>query len=284
VSDLRLGLLTDLHFESPSAASARSWINPWDPAGLATRIRDALEWFGSEGVDAVAVTGDLVQDPTDAAFDEILATLSEPGLPVLAVAGNHDWDPTGAFARCAARAGVVAVSGGAAAPWGIDGADIERRPPDSILFWGDAVRDPASSAVVLSHFPVLGCADVLASAGLPYPGDLANRDALRDGLIEASVPLVVLGGHIHARITRTAGVVLQMTSGALIEPPFDASIISMSADRRTVRRVTRRLGERAHADPVFVSDDEAWTFDDGHWRRTDGEDVLPPHLDTQRDC
>ena len=51
--------------------------------------------------------------------------------------------------------------------------------------------------------------------------------------------------------------------GAVIEPPFDATIVEI--DGTSVRRTARRLGEIAVTDPVFADDDERWQWADDRW-------------------
>jgi hypothetical protein len=53
--------------------------------------------------------------------------------------------------------------------------------------------------------------------------------------------------------------------GALIEPPFDATIVEIDATSLSARRTARRLGEIAPIDPVFAADDERWLRSDERW-------------------
>ena len=76
-------------------------------------------------------------------------------------------------------------------------------------------------------------------------------------------PKLVLSGHIHARCATTAGSLLQLTVGALIEPPFDATIVDI--DPEVVSRSARRLGPVAEPDPVFAADEERWRWDGHAW-------------------
>ena len=83
--------------------------------------------------------------------------------------------------------------------------------------------------VVASHFPILSEASRLAAAGLPYPADLADRaePELRRACAASPRPKLVLSGHIHSRTSTDAGPLLQSTVGAVIEPPFDATIVEI---------------------------------------------------------
>ena len=103
----------------------------------------------------------------------------------------------------------------------------------------------------------------VASVGLPYAGDLVNRADLESELRADARPKLVLSGHIHARCSTHEGPLLQFTVGALIEPPFDATLIEV--DGVSVRRTARRLGEIAVTDPVFAADDERWQWAEDHW-------------------
>ena len=71
----------------------------------------------------------------------------------------------------------------------------------------------------------------------------------------------MLNGHIHARCSIHDGPLLQFTVGALIEPPFDATLVEIDGTSLR-RRTARRLGEIAVTDPVFAADDEVWNTDD----------------------
>jgi hypothetical protein len=117
--------------------------------------------------------------------------------------------------------------------------------------------------VIASHFPLLSEASRVAAAGLPYAGDLVNRLDLDGRLRSDGRPKLVLSGHIHARCSTHDGPLLQFTVGALIEPPFDATLVEI--DGTSVRRTARRLGEIAVTDPVFAADDELWEWTGERW-------------------
>jgi hypothetical protein len=153
----------------------------------------------------------------------------------------------------------------------VAGVAVDRgRKPPQYLGALDAAAGDAGLVLVGSHFPVLSEAPRLAAAGLPYPGDLVNRAELERRLRSASRPTVVLCGHIHARCSMHAGHLLQLSVGALIEPPFDATIVELDATALAVRRTARRLGEVAVTDPVFVPEEERWQ------RTPDGWEVEAP--------
>jgi hypothetical protein len=76
---------------------------------------------------------------------------------------------------------------------------------------------------------------------------------------------VALSGHIHTRCSQADGTVLQLTVGALIEPPFDATVVEIEPTQ--VTRSARRLGPRASVDPVLAPDRERWTWSGEGWAR-----------------
>lgn len=51
-------------------------------------VKVALKWFAEQKVDAIAVTGDLGE--TQESIEQVLRTVAEPGVPVLAIIGNRE--------------------------------------------------------------------------------------------------------------------------------------------------------------------------------------------------
>ena len=74
----------------------------------------------------------------------------------------------------------------------------------------------------------------------------------------------MLSGHIHVRCSTDDGTLLQFTVGALIESPFDATIVELDPAALEVRRTSRRQGEPAPFDPVLAPDEERRRWD-GRW-------------------
>jgi predicted phosphodiesterase len=255
---MRLGVLSDLHHE-PAPTGRRRWINPYDPTGLLPRIAEALEWFAAAHVDRVVVTGDLVEAPSSTAYDDVLSACTQPGFPVAVVGGNHDWSPEHLLREKAHEHGCALLR----AATGDELAAVEAEPA-AALFASTAV--PTSGNVVVSHFPVLSEVERLTAAGLPYPGDLDDRADVARHLQSLGRPLIVLSGHIHARCTRADGNILQLGAAAMIEPPHDAAVVTVSSDATVVTRECRRFGPVAAVDPVLADDVEQWRWDGG-WRR-----------------
>jgi hypothetical protein len=264
---VRIGVLSDLHCELEPAGSR--WINLFQPEHLDRRIDAALEWFAEARVDLILLLGDSVQFPNPSDLAHVLDRLAAADVaPLAMVNGNHDLRLGEEFAERAREDGIrllhdepldlagVAVTGVAVSPG--------PKPPQYVGRLGGWAGE-AGLVVVASHFPLLSEASRLAAAGLPYAGDLVNRADLESRLRSALGPTLVLCGHIHARCTIHDGPLLQMMVGALIEPPFDATIVEIHPATPSVRRTARRLGEIAPIDPVFSADDEGWQRNDDRW-------------------
>jgi predicted phosphodiesterase len=272
---MRLGVVSDIHWPADPASPA-AWHNPYDFGSLPARLDAAGATFADAEVDAVVAGGD-VSDAGDAqSARAVLERLSALGVPVLVVAGNHDGhEGEDRLEHCVAgSAAMLPARGRAIAGVATAGVEIERDAATRAFRWTGAAL-PAADApvrVVASHFPVLSRAERLTELGLAYAGDLANRRALQEQL-DVDAPVVVLSGHIHARESHACGALLQLSAGALVEPPHDVAIVDVGIERGEV--LVRR---RAHAlgppgpwrDPVLAPVDEAWRYRHGAWRRAAG--------------
>ena len=262
---MRIGVLSDLHCELEPAGSR--WINVFEPEHLDRRTDAALEWFAEARVELILLLGDSVQFANESDLAHVFARLAAANVaPLATVNGNHDLRLGEEFAECAHKNGIrllydqpLELDGVSIAGVGVDRGPA---PPQYLGRYGGAAGD-GGLVVVASHFPLLSEASRVAAAGLPYAGDLVNRADVEDELQSDARPKVVLSGHIHARCTTHDGTLLQFTAGALIEPPFDASILEV--DGTSVQRTARRLGEIAVTDPVFAADDERWQWTGDGW-------------------
>jgi predicted phosphodiesterase len=270
---IRLGIVSDLHWASGSHASA-SWHNEFDFDGVPERLRSALTYFRQAHANAVVIAGDLSQDGDLASTKAVLAAVKDgwPGL-VLAVNGNHECIETddqldralgteGHFLDVrGTRVKDVAIAG---VPIECEGGVFSRlRGSEADAKW------PAGPRVVISHYPLLSQAARLSCHGYPYPGDLIGGSTLAERLAEDREPTVAISGHIHARTSSSKGALLQLTLGALVEPPFECALIELSSGGSevvTCRRTSKRLGpSNAVHDPVFSADSESWEYE-GSWR------------------
>jgi hypothetical protein len=265
---VRIGVLSDLHCELEPAGSR--WINVFEPEHLDRRTDAALRWFSDADVDLILLLGDVVQFENPSDLVHMFSRFAAPDVaPLATVNGNHDVRLGAEFAERAQEHGIRLLYEEPLELEGIavTGVAVERGPvpPQYVgrfAGWGGR----ADLVVVASHFPVLSEASRVAAAGLPYAGDLVNRADLEGQLCADALPKVLLSGHIHARCSAHHGRLLQCTVGALIEPPFDATIVEIDANAGSVRRTARRLGAIAVTDPVFAADDEAWQWIDDRWQ------------------
>jgi 3',5'-cyclic AMP phosphodiesterase CpdA len=83
--DLRFGVISDVHVGSKERGAA-AYPN-------ADRLRKALKWYGNQnGVEALAIVGDITDNGSPAQWDEFIATWNahKGNLRLIAVMGNHD--------------------------------------------------------------------------------------------------------------------------------------------------------------------------------------------------
>jgi hypothetical protein len=134
--------------------------------------------------------------------------------------------------------------------------------------------------LLISHYPVLSLAGEISARGLPYPGDLLDRDELAERLLGHPAPVLVVGGHIHARASASRGPVLQLNAGALVEPPYECALVDLDRAANgglTVRRRCQRLfGEPNPNEPVLSPEQEAWRFEGGRWVENEPAESIRP--------
>jgi Calcineurin-like phosphoesterase superfamily domain len=265
---IRFGVLADVHVVQ-DVTRQEAWHNPYDFAGVEDRRDRALRLFESEAADRLLLLGDLAHDGDLPSLRRGL----RPGAfasAQLAVGGNHDGGrPTGELARAGPQSlklpGWRAVSHG---PVRLAGLRVARRArvgwasarPPALATWGDA------PVLLASHFPVLSREQPLAARGLPYAGDLIDRPALAQALLARQAPTVVACGHLHVRDSAASGPLLQLGFGAMIEPPFEATLLELAVDGGSVEvtRVAHELDEAREArDPRLVPARETWRFEPG---------------------
>jgi hypothetical protein len=260
---MRIGVLSDLHCELEPAGSR--WINDFEPERLDERTDAALAWFSEAHVDLILLLGDVVQFANLSDLEHMFSRLATADVaPLATVGGNHDLRLGDEFADCARKHGIRLL---AEEPLElVTGVGVSRGPAPPQYVGRLAGPTEADLVVVASHFPLLSEASKVAAAGLPYAGDLVNRADLEGELRADGRPKLVLSGHIHARCSTHEGPLLQFTVGALIEPPFDATLVEI--DGTSVRRTARRQGAIAVTDPVFAAGDELWQWANDHWTLT----------------
>jgi predicted phosphodiesterase len=272
---VKIGIVTDAHLCPPGTAADR-FHNEFEFAGARSRLERALALHAAAGVDAIALLGDLTNAGDEASTLEGLPLCEAVGLPVWAVAGNHDCDegagafrdrlagrpatsiqiptPSGDVAGSIRLAGLSIVACGPSRKWTLEQPDIAAWRTDTVL--------------LLSHFPILSRRAAAAAAGLQYAGDVENHKAVEDMLRARSQATVVLHGHLHQRDAVTSGPVLQLGCASLIEPPFETAQIEiepMGAD--LIVRVSHLSVEPPPNVrlPVLSPAQSIWRFRAGAW-------------------
>jgi Calcineurin-like phosphoesterase len=275
---VRLLVVTDAHVACPATTPQR-WHNEYAFAGSDQRLLEVLSSAGRRAADMAVVLGDLVNSPDQT---ELPSALVAPDVGELRfVCGNED---PPALRSTAPRDSVASVEGETLGTWlrlaGIHGvsddggatARVEDSPPGDL--WGN------DTLALLSHFPLLSRSSEFAANGMPYSGDLLDRSRWAEAILARSAPTVVLCGHLHARDAASAGRVLQLGFGALIEPPHEFSVVDFDPGNGypRVRRRTLEMGHELPAhDPALASRTQEWAFDGDRWRLLEADST---HNDT----
>ena len=274
---LRLGIVSDIHI-APEGTAPTGWHNPFDFAGTVDRLQRAVECFNLEEVDGVVALGDLTHVGDSDSVAEALAPLAAAPGRLWIAPGNHDVAlgaerlsdlrirATNLDAASIGGSGDVLADGVRLAVLDIDsvddGASFSATHGLPVDVWGDDLT------LLASHFPLVSRAVELDECGFKYAGDLVDRALLLEEVVARTAPTVVLSGHLHIRDACSTGPVLQLLFPALIEHPFECSIIELAADEGTWR--LSRLAVPLHAatfdrSPIFVPPVERWSFDGGEW-------------------
>ncbi len=278
---LKLGVIADAHL-CPGGAevwgSQNDHVTEYPDEGY----RLALNLCAREGVDAVLLLGDLSQSGDDESLERGLKLAAETGLTTWVVSGNHDcFERTGALesavervgaenARLATPAGEPAGEGLRVAGAGVESGDrgYAAGGTPNARAWGE------EPALWLAHYPVLSFADEVHEADFVYGDDLEDREEVARPLLERQAPTVVVNGHLHLRDARTRESVLQLSCAALVEPPFEVTLIEVGFEEESffVRRMSRPVlpmpdGVRL---PALSPARGEWVFEGGAWRATVG--------------
>ena len=277
MKSVRLGILSDLHRTTDSRLR-HEWHNPHDFIGHPTRMAHALAWFEQEAIDALVLCGDLTHSGDVEAMSAMLSECrAEREAPVIAVSGNHDVvhgkDVLASEIERANDDHLVEANTAGELVSGVRVASVQLAPASGyqrsrlralpeVEVWGD------EPVVLVSHLPLLSRAAAVAARGMPYPGDLLNRERAVEPLLKRRAPTIVLAGHIHVRDVHVEGPVLQIVQAALVEPPFEAALLDVRIDEDGVlvtRRTRRTSDQRAEFEPILVGPAGSWRFANGSW-------------------
>ena len=206
-------------------------------------LRRAIDDAGRRGgLDAIALTGDLLNEPeaTDAegTLLELRAEAAEAAgdAPLLLAPGNHDGDPARALATFGLEAGPREIKdyrffvfADSFAP-----GDFAARSRADRQAFREFAAGPGGPLVAIQHNPIHP--DVPETE---YPYMLTNRREVMHDYSEAGA-LLSISGHYHAgQALSTSGGVRYFTAPALCEPPFHYTMVTLTG--RQVYVEPRRL-------------------------------------------
>jgi hypothetical protein len=267
---VKLGVVSDVHWPRDASKPAK-WHNSYEFGGLSARLHAAVELFDAARVDALLVLGDLSHDGDAESLLAVLTALGAARSRLWALPGNHD---------CEERDDqLVRVASGRAAPldresWVHGGVRVTGvaivTDPERGGMRADGQPDLAHCDLVVlaTHFPMISRAGALAERGLAYAGDLLDGPRILAGLRESAVPVVVLSGHLHARDSASAGGVLQLSAAALVEAPYEVSIVEILRSEHgwTVERSCTSLRDVGELDlPILSPAFEHWSWSGSAW-------------------
>ena len=166
-------------------------------------VRAVLEWLEADPPDLVVHTGDVTADDPDDAreADFAHALLTDTGLPMVALPGNHD---VGGFSgdrfsddRLAAHRARWGADSWAfdLGAWRLVGADVYRLTEDEHLRWLDRALTTDRPIALFLHQPIC-----LVDPEQPDPGDWSVPFPERRGLLDrmSGRPVrLVASGHLH---------------------------------------------------------------------------------------
>jgi predicted phosphodiesterase len=217
---LRLGILADPHLVPDDHATD----------GDMARYRSALRRCVREGVDGLALLGDLSWSGDAASLEAGLRLAARTGLAVRAVSGNHDLgEREDALAEAVRRVGAknVWLATPAGEVFGGEGVRVtglcvasdnygytarsDERPV--VSGWGE------ETVVLLSHYPMISFRERAEREGVYYgDNDLENLEEVARPLLGRTAPTVVINGHMHMRDDCAAEQVLQISHSSTSRP------------------------------------------------------------------
>ena len=270
---MRLGILADPHLVPDDHTTN----------GDMARYRSALRRCVREGVDGLALLGDLSWSGDAASLETGLRLAARTGLVVWVVSGNHDLgEREDALAETVRRVGAenvrlatpagevfsdksIRVAGLCVASdnYGYTARSDER--PD-VSGWGE------KPMVLLSHYPMISFRERAEREGVYYgDNDLENLEEVARPLLGRPAPTVVVNGHMHMRDDCAAEKVLQISCAALTQPPFDLTLLDLETGGGRISVGVERIPVASSPDDVHLSPLSParlrWIFEEGTWRQ-----------------
>lgn len=284
---MRIGIVADPHLSHDRTSSKFVLDSSSVPDGYTAiedmaRYRLALRRCLEEGVDGLALLGDISWSGDAGSLEAGLRLAAGTGLTVWAVSGNHDCgDRVDALAEAVRRIGAENVrlatpAGEVFADRGLRVAGLcvtsdnygytarsDERP--DVFGWRD------EPVVLLSHYPMISFRERAEQAGLYYgDNDLENLEQVAQPLLAREAPTVVINGHMHMRDACAAGKVLQISCAALTEPPFDVTLLDLEVGGDLISASVERIPVVPLPDDLRISVLSParlrWVFEEEAWR------------------
>ncbi|CAN5625145.1 hypothetical protein BH23CHL5_BH23CHL5_17960 [soil metagenome] len=279
---LSIGLIAEIHHGEPPADPVR-WHNELSLDRTAELLDQAVATLREMSPDAVVLLGDLSNYADGASLAHVAKTVAALERPVYVVPGNHDIDghPDAAerFSRPLSLPGVVVAPAIVEPEAGllVPLVGLRRDAETNALSSACPALLPAVMSrltIIQSHFPLLPMSERLASAGLRHAGDLADRENLLHMVEQVPGPVIAMHGHLHVRASQSSGALLQLSCAALVEPPHEITIMTVTESgdsqfmvKRTAISIKPHIVRRV---PVLSPAEEEWRFAGGRWSSITG--------------
>lgn len=275
---MKFGIIADAHIGPPGTRvwSFHRWYENTDTL-VAYRL--ALKRCIKENVDALVLLGDISHSYRET-LESGVRLAAETGLPVWAVSGNHDLIGRAealdevlrrirmSNVRLATPQGEVVDEGLRIAGFSITNGDWGYIPRSGNRLdtsqWGDG------PTLFISHYPIISFSDAVSGTGLMYGDDLEDLEETAQPLLERLGPTVVISGHIHIRYACVVEQVLQISCPALVEPPFEITLLDIEFEGRWMA-VRLESVPLISSFPLRVSGlsppRQKWVFEAQGWRK-----------------
>lgn len=284
-SQLTIGVVAEIHCTPPGEPNA-VWHNELR-FDLGLELLDAvLHRFREHDVDVIAVLGDLSNLADRESLGRVRQKLQATGKPIILLSGNHDvtddpGSPSGfqhffADAATCTPPLLTALSGRSVQLLGVE-RDAETNTLRSL---GAPISSRIGSLeIIMSHYPLLPLAETLRLAGMKHAGDLTDLEQRTSELLALTKPAIVLHGHLHVRATTVAGQILHLSFAALVEPPHECSMLTISTlpggQLRIARSASSVLATPELQLPVLSPSEEIWSFAGEAWHNEVEKDESP---------
>lgn len=189
--------------------------------------------------DLTVLLGDLVESGADRNADLDLITLhgelTRSGIPVLALPGNHDPDPSAFNALFNTGPGLHAIGGYGFVVFNDtynEAHECTRSEEDLAMMRAIAESNPGLPLIALQHCPIYPAIDS------HYPYRPTNAAEIIDSFEKSGV-ILSLSGHFHkGQKARAHDGVLYHTVSALCEQPFRFSLIHLNGSRVEIEEIS----------------------------------------------